>query len=369
MYFFDSERGRRRRMRVRNQTVHAARKARDLASAGGADLKQRIQGTAYALAARLHEDEPSDPVLAGRVRSKIGRYVGHPASIEVVAEEGDVVVSGHVLRDEHPALIEAIRSVPGVRMLTDRLIVHTTAEGVSELQGGRPRRGERADFMQDTWAPGTRLAGMTSGATLALAALAGRGLGGLLVGGAGALLFVRSLTNKPLRQWVGSSGRRGIELQKTLTIDAPVQTVFAYLSDFQNFPRFMHNVRSVEPRAQGQTHWTVAGPAGSDLHWDCVITQYTPNEVIAWRTLEGSAIAHAGAMRFEFLDGATRLHVRMHYTPPAGALGHALARMFGADAQSKLDEDLHRLKAAIETDRAPHGAAAAPRIHPEPMTG
>lgn len=50
------------------------------------------------------------------------------------------------------------------------------------------------------------------------------------------------------------------------------------------------NVRSVEPRAGGQTHWVVARPADTEVQWDSVITQFIPNEVIAWRTVKGSPI-------------------------------------------------------------------------------
>ena len=43
--------------------------------------------------------------------------------------------------------------------------------------------------------------------------------------------------------------------------------------------------------------------------------------------------------------------------PPAGAFGHAVAALFGADPKSEMDVDLLRMKAMIETGRAPHDAA------------
>jgi uncharacterized membrane protein len=38
----------------------------------------------------------------------------------------------------------------------------------------------------------------------------------------------------------------------------------------------------------------------------------------------------------------------MAYQPPAGALGHAIARLLGADPKTLLDEDFVRLKSLFE---------------------
>jgi uncharacterized membrane protein len=56
-------------------------------------------------------------------------------------------------------------------------------------------------------------------------------------------------------------------------------------------------------------------------------------------------------------DGGTRVSVELSYIPPAGAFGHAVATMFGADPKSEMDADLLRMKSMIETGHAPHDAA------------
>ncbi|MGQ0547505.1 MAG: hypothetical protein ACT4P3_19600 [Betaproteobacteria bacterium] len=48
---------------------------------------------------------------------------------------------------------------------------------------------------------------------------------------------------------------------------------------------------------------------------------------------------------------------RSDYVPPAGALGHAVAALFGADPKSEMDADLMRMKTMLETGRPPHDAA------------
>ncbi|MGH8626155.1 MAG: hypothetical protein ACREYC_13115 [Gammaproteobacteria bacterium] len=47
----------------------------------------------------------------------------------------------------------------------------------------------------------------------------------------------------------------------------------------------------------------------------------------------------------------------MSYNPPAGALGHVVAKIFGADPKTVLDEDLLRMKTFLETGKAAHDAA------------
>jgi uncharacterized membrane protein len=63
-------------------------------------------------------------------------------------------------------------------------------------------------------------------------------------------------------------------------------------------------------------------------------------------------------IQFERVNGGTRLDVEMSYTPPAGVLGHVVAKLFGADPKSELDEDLLRMKTFLETGKAPRDAAA-----------
>jgi uncharacterized membrane protein len=64
--------------------------------------------------------------------------------------------------------------------------------------------------------------------------------------------------------------------------------------------------------------------------------------------------------------------IRMTYNPPGGAFGHVIAKLFGADPKTELDEDLMRLKSFLETGIEPtmplrtahlHDDVHAPCIH------
>jgi uncharacterized membrane protein len=109
---------------------------------------------------------------------------------------------------------------------------------------------------------------------------------------------------------------------------------------------------------EGQTHWVVSGPGGIPIEFDAIVTDFIPNEVLAWKTVQGATVGHAGVVRFDPVgDRGTRLQIRMSYNPPAGAIGHSLAWLLGASAKAKMDADLVRMKTLIETGRPPHDAA------------
>ncbi len=197
-----------------------------------------------------------------------------------------------------------------------------------------------------------------AGGLLAASALrhTGPAAGGLAVAGAG--LLARAVTNLPMKRVVGiGAGRRAVDVQKTMVIDAPVVRVFEVWSAYENFPRFMSNVREVRDLGDGRSHWTVSGPAGTAVGWDAVITERVPNQVLAWKTIPGAPVEHAGIVRFAPEGDGCRVTVRLSYNPPAGAVGHAVASLFGADPRRQIDDDLQRMKSFVETGEAPPDAA------------
>jgi uncharacterized membrane protein len=199
-----------------------------------------------------------------------------------------------------------------------------------------------------------------TGAALMVAATQTRGGMRTLLGVAGGALLARAAANRGLRSLVGL-GERGITVQKTIYVGAPVERVYGFWTDYQNFPRFMHNVREVLQVAENRSHWVVAGPAGVPVQWTAEITRVVPGQLIRWRSVRDSDVRHEGNVTFEATsDGGTRIRVRLSYIPPAGAFGHAVASIFGADPKSEMDADLMRMKSMIETGNPPHDAARPP---------
>ncbi len=361
MYLLDPDHGRRRRAVMRDRLASGISRLDEATSIASRDLRNRARGVAHEVRARFTQEEVPDEILCERVRSRLGWAVSHPGAIEVSALSGRVTLSGAVLEREYVRLLRTVWAVRGVADVEDRLAVHESGAGISALQGNGRARGRRFGPWQENWPPGVRVIMGAAGGILLINALAGRlSALRLLCGVAGAALIARSGTNMRIDRLVGVRSP-AMELQKCIDVAAPVEHVFETFSQLERFPEFMTHVREVHVRGDGTSQWVVEGPAGRTISWEAVTTRLEPNRLIAWRTLPGSSVEHAGLLRFEPTQGGTRVLVTMSYTPPAGALGHAVARLFGADPKSELNDDLLRMKVFLETGRRAHDAAAAAR--------
>ena len=102
-----------------------------------------------------------------------------------------------------------------------------------------------------------------------------------------------------------------------------------------------------------RSHWVVDGPGGKKVEWDAEIYNEKPNELIAWRSLEGSDIVHAGSVRFTSLGvRGTEVRVVLNYNAPGGKLSALVAKLFGREPGQMIADDLRRLKQLLETGEA-----------------
>jgi uncharacterized membrane protein len=114
---------------------------------------------------------------------------------------------------------------------------------------------------------------------------------------------------------------------------------------------YLVGVRVLDAR---RSHWVARAPAGRTVEWDAEIINDEPDELIAWRTLEGSDVISAGSVHFKPTSkGETIVRVRMQYEPPAGKIGAAIAWMFGTEPSQSIREDLRRFKALMEAGEIP----------------
>jgi len=138
---------------------------------------------------------------------------------------------------------------------------------------------------------------------------------------------------------------------KAITINKPVEQVYAFWQQLENLPRFMRYLDSVEQLSDGRSRWRARGPGGVTVEWDAETIATRENELIAWRSLPGSRVHTSGTVQFRPAPGArgTEVHVEMDFRPPAGALGHTVAWLTGREPSQQLHEDLRRLKQLLET--------------------
>lgn len=349
MYLLDPDRGHRRRMLMRDKAVRAVHVTSDFADKSVRDLENRARGVVAEAWARLRDRAVPDDVLVERVRARMGRAVSHPHAITVQAKDGIVTLSGPVLEHEVEHLLKEVRSVRGVKGIENRLEPHKQAENIPALQGGSHRQGSRFELLQEYWAPSTRTVVGLAGAGLLSVAPRNRLLR-VPLGMAGSALILRALTNMPLHRALGlDDTRRVITLQKTVNIHAPIEEIYKLFANPENFSRIFEHVERVRHLRDDLYHWTVLGPGGLAISWDAVVTQNVPNRLIAWSSVPGSIVGNAGIVKFQQTpEGVTSVHIRMNYNPPAGAIGHLIASLFGADPKHALDDDMARLKSLFE---------------------
>lgn len=362
MYFSDPDRGRRRRALAQDKARHLGTTARHAADVAVRDFANRMTGvqarTRSLLTRRQQHEIDDDQVVAARVRAKLGRVVSHPHSIQVSVQQGRAILCGPILTHEKDRLLEIARTVPGVSAIEDQLQAHKHIERISSLQGGSGRTEIRSEFMQENWAPALRGIAVLGGSALSAYGLTRRSPAGLALASAGLAFFLRGLTNQPVRRITGfKAGHRAIDLQKTIEIRAPIETVFDAWATYENFPHFMSHVLQVRDLGDLRSHWVVQGPMGSRIEWNAALTETIRPSVLAWKTEPGSVVEHSGLIRFEPTESGTRVFVRLSYNPPAGVLGHGVAVLLGADPRREMNDDLMRMKSFIETGIVPHDAA------------
>jgi uncharacterized membrane protein len=141
------------------------------------------------------------------------------------------------------------------------------------------------------------------------------------------------------------------QVKKSLIINRAPEELYQFWRDFENLPRFMKHLKDVRVTGDGRSHWVASAPAGTSVEWDAEVTEDRPNELIAWRSLEGSEVENKGSVRFDPAPGnrGTIVRVEIEYTPPGGALGAAVAWLSGTDAGQQAQESLRCFKQVMET--------------------
>jgi uncharacterized membrane protein len=162
-----------------------------------------------------------------------------------------------------------------------------------------------------------------------------------------------------------------MESRSSITVNAPPDTVYAAWRDFEGLPTFMYHLESVTDTGDGRSHWVAKGPAGTTVEWDAEIVDDVPGQRIAWRSVEGASVKNAGTVRFRpaSADQGTEVYVELSYTPPAGALGAVVAKVFGEEPGQQVADDVRRFKQIVETgevvrsDGSPLGSRTQNQVH------
>jgi uncharacterized membrane protein len=142
-----------------------------------------------------------------------------------------------------------------------------------------------------------------------------------------------------------------MRVEKKIQVNVPISTAYNQWTQFEEFPKFMEGVKSVEQLSDERLHW-VAEVAGKEKDWNARITRQVPDEVLAW-TSEGGATNNGTVIFKAAENGETEVELHLEFTPEdfqeqiGGALGFVSRRVEG---------DLERFKEFIESRSTETGA-------------
>lgn len=140
-------------------------------------------------------------------------------------------------------------------------------------------------------------------------------------------------------------------VEESIEVDVPVATAYNQWTQFESFPEFMDGVDEVRQVSEKLTHWQIS-LGGVSREFDAEITEQTPDERIAWRSVGG--IGHAGVVTFHKIeDNVTKVMLQLD-TEPEGLVEKAGDAIGLPKRDAKAD--LRNFKQFIETHGTETGA-------------
>jgi uncharacterized membrane protein len=133
-----------------------------------------------------------------------------------------------------------------------------------------------------------------------------------------------------------------MRVEQDITVNAPIDKVYAMWTDFENFPSFMKHVESVTRVGDHALHWKASlGPVKKE--WDAEIKALVPNRSVTWHSTTGAD--NAGAVTLSERGNITEMHVVIQYEPTwLEAIGEAATHTLSRS----VEEDLERFKRLAE---------------------
>jgi uncharacterized membrane protein len=155
--------------------------------------------------------------------------------------------------------------------------------------------------------------------------------------------LVSKVTGKKDGAPSGTGKGRRLPIQRWTDVAAPVEMVYEQWTQFEEFPRIMHRVQSVQQQDDNKLAWEEK-IWFSRRRWVAEIVDQRENERIEWKTVSGAS--HTGVVTFHELDDTlTRVLVNLDFQPSG------LFEKMGSGlrfAKRAVQADLARFKAYVE---------------------
>jgi uncharacterized membrane protein len=140
-------------------------------------------------------------------------------------------------------------------------------------------------------------------------------------------------------------------IEDSVTIQRPVDRVFAFYRDFTNLPRFLGDVMAIKQVSPTISRWTIQGPQGIRVNWTIKVTQERTNELIRYEMIATPALKSCWEVRFAPGSEPGETEVREVMRAPLGRLGRAALALIGKFPAEEVSSNLRRLKQVMETGK------------------
>jgi len=141
------------------------------------------------------------------------------------------------------------------------------------------------------------------------------------------------------------------KIENSVDVRVPVTTAYNQWTQFEEFPRFMRHVESVQQIDDRRLHWRVR-LGGKVREFNAEIVEQIPDRRIAWRSIDGAR--HRGVVTFHRLDTAKcRVMLQMEYDPEG--LLERVGTLAGVP-ELEIEKDMSRFAEFVEKRQTETGA-------------
>lgn len=140
-------------------------------------------------------------------------------------------------------------------------------------------------------------------------------------------------------------------IEKSIDVSVPADVAYDQWTQFEEFPRFMEGVESVQQTDDTHLRWK-ANIGGVDEEWNAEITEQIPGKRIAWTSTSGAR--NCGVVTFHRIsDDQCRVMLQLDYEPKT--VSESIGDLLGFMSR-RVEGDLERFKSFIEERGTATGA-------------
>lgn len=140
-----------------------------------------------------------------------------------------------------------------------------------------------------------------------------------------------------------------VNIRTSITINKPINEVYAFWRNLENLPKFMKHLESVKTVNSTQSEWTAKGPAGiGSLSWKAEIIKDQKEKQLSWQSLDDAQVKNFGKVLFKANGSNTEIDVTISYRAPLGIAGQGAAKLLNPIFEKIVYDDISGLKSYLE---------------------